>query len=181
MRSWSLSDLALNRPITVSMMLLAVFVLGIIGTFRLPLAFMPTENRAWISVRAQVARTSPNVLEREVIRPMEEALAGVRDLEKLQISSGSWGARASLNFRPGTDLDSRKLEVRERLDRIRGDLPDLVQRLEISSDRGDEEQPAVSLMLGGELLPASAHRDAAARADSRGRAGRIGRRGAARA
>ena len=82
MRSWSLSDLSLNRPITVSMMLLAVFVLGIIGTFRLPLAFMPTENRAWISVRAQVARTSPNVLEREVIRPMEEALAGVRDLEK---------------------------------------------------------------------------------------------------
>ncbi len=150
MRSWSLSDLALNRPITVSMMLLAVFVLGIIGTFRLPLAFMPTENRAWISVRAQVTRTSPNVLEREVIRPMEEALAGVRDLEKLQISSGSWGARASLNFRPGTDLDSRKLEVRERLDRVRADLPDLVQRLEISSDRGDEEQPAVSLMLASD-------------------------------
>ena len=150
MRSWSLSDLALNRPITVSMILLAVFVLGVIGTFRLPLAFMPTENRASISVRAQVTRTSPNVLEREVIRPMEEALAGVRDLEKLQISSGSWGARASLDFRPGTDLDSRKLEVRERLDRIRADLPDLVQRIDISSDRGDDEQPAVSLMLASD-------------------------------
>ena len=91
MRSWSLSDLALNRPVTVGMALIAVFVMGIIGTLRLPLAFLPSSQEAEIGVRVNVTRTSPAILEREIIRPLEEVLAGVRDLSELRMSSGGWG------------------------------------------------------------------------------------------
>lgn len=133
------------------MTLLAVFLLGLIATFQLPLAFLPSEDANRISVRAQITRTSPEVLERELIRPLEEKVAGIRDLEQIRVSSGSWGARAQLTFAAGTDIDARKLELRERLDRLEPDLPDFVQRFEVSSDSGPADAPMMRVRIASDL------------------------------
>ena len=125
-------------------------MMGIIGTLRLPLAFLPSSQEAEIGVRVNVTRTSPAILEREIIRPLEEVLAGVRDLSELRMSSGGWGARASINFRPGTDIDARMLEVRERVERVRPDFPDLVRSVEISADEGEDAEPVMSIVLASE-------------------------------
>ena len=61
MRRWSLSDLALDRPVTVGMTLVALFLLGLIATFRLPVAFMPTESASQVDIEVSVGRTSPEV------------------------------------------------------------------------------------------------------------------------
>jgi len=150
-RSWSFSDLALDRPVTVGMTLIAVFLLGLVATYALPLAFMPSGIASRVRVRANITRSSPSVIEREVIRPLEEALAGIRDTKKMQVSSGDWGVNVHLEFQPGTDIDARKLEVRERLDRARADLPELVERVEISSSHGDDESPLMRLQVAGDL------------------------------
>ena len=150
MHRWSLSDVALNRPVTVGMTLVALFLLGVIATFELPLAFLPSESVSRIQVRVNITRTSPEVLEREVIRPLEEQIAGIRDLRRLRVSSGSWGVRANLEFEPGTDIDARKLELRERLDRVRPVLPDFVQRLEVSSSAGPADQPVMRIQVASD-------------------------------
>src|SRR5690606_19389549 len=95
-------------------------------------------------------RTSPEVLEREVIRPIEETISGIRDLETMRTSSGSWGVRLHLEFRPGTDIDARKIELRERLDRAKPDLPDLVQRINVSSSRGSADEPISTIRIASE-------------------------------
>ncbi len=145
-RRWALSDLALDRPVTVGMLLVAVLVLGIIATFQLPLAFLPTENTSRIYIRASITRTSPEILEREVIRPMEEQVAGIRDLKRIHVGSGSWGVRVNLEFLPGTDIDARKLELRDRLDRLRPTLPEMVQRIEIGSYSANDD-PVLHLQI----------------------------------
>jgi HAE1 family hydrophobic/amphiphilic exporter-1 len=150
MRRWSLSDIALNRPVTVGMALVALFLLGVIATFKLPLAFLPSESVSQIQVRLNITRTSPEVLEREVIRPLEEQIAGIRDLERLRVSSGSWGVRAHLEFKAGTDIDSRKIELRERLDRVRPEFPELVQRIEVTSSSGPADQPVMRIQIAAE-------------------------------
>ncbi|EDM78501.1 acriflavin resistance protein [Plesiocystis pacifica SIR-1] len=147
MRRWSLSDLALARPVTVGMLLVAVFLLGTIALAKLPLAFLPAESAQRISIRVNLTRTSPEILERDVIRPLEESIAGVRDLEQMRVSSGSWGVRMRLKFRPGTDIDARKLEVRERVDRTRPDLPDTIQNIDLSSSSGAADEPVMQLRI----------------------------------
>ena len=147
MRRWSLSDLALNRPVSTMMVLTALFVLGLIATFRLPLAFMPAEEEQSVQVRADIARTSPEVLEREVIRPLEDAVAGIRDLKEMRTSSGGWGVRLNLSFMPGTDIDARKIELRERIDRAQPDLPDFVERVSISSSRGMADEAITTVRI----------------------------------
>lgn len=132
-RRSGLSDLALDRPVMIGMILLAIFVLGVIAVRALPLAFLPDTGSARVSVRIDLARTSPELVEREVIRPVEEQMAGLRGLQKIQVGSGGWGVRFNLEFGGGTDIDARKAEIRERLDRIRGTLPDTISRISMDS------------------------------------------------
>ena len=132
-RRSGLSDLALDRPVMVGMILLAIFVLGAIAVRALPLAFLPDTGSARVSVRIDLARTSPELVEREVIRPVEEQMAGLRGLQKIQVGSGGWGVRFNLEFGGGTDIDARKAEIRERLDRIRPTLPDTISRISMDS------------------------------------------------
>ena len=140
----------MNRPVTTSMLLVALLVLGVIATYALPLAFMPAETAKRVDVRVDIERTSPEIVERDVIRPLEEAVAGVRDLSGIRTSSGSWGVRLHLEFKPGTDIDARKIELRERLDRAKPDLPDLVQRYSVSSSRGAADAPISTIRIGSE-------------------------------
>ena len=133
MRRWSLSDLALDRPVTIGMVLCAVVLLGIIGMAKLPLSFIPSNTEPRLFVRVNITRTSPEVLERDVIRPIEEQVAGIRDLERIQVGSGSWGVRVNLQFEPGTDVEARKLELRDRIERVRPDLPDFVNNIKIGA------------------------------------------------
>lgn len=150
MRRWSLSDLALARPITVTMLLIAMFLLGSIAVFKLPLAFLPADAVSQVQVRVNITTTSPEVLERDVIRPLEEAVAGVRDLDRMRVSSGSWGVRMNLEFKPNTDIDARKLELRERLDRTRGSLPSSVQNIELNSSQGVADEPIMRVRIASD-------------------------------
>ncbi|WP_146658331.1 efflux RND transporter permease subunit [Enhygromyxa salina] len=150
MRSWSLSDLALARPVTVAMLLVAVFLLGTIAMVQLPLAFLPAESASRVRVRVNLTTTSPELLEREVIRPLEEALAGVRELDTIRVSSGSWGVRMDLEFQAGTDIDARKLELRERIDRARASLPDTIQTIELSSSQGSADEPIMRVRIASD-------------------------------
>jgi hydrophobic/amphiphilic exporter-1 (mainly G- bacteria), HAE1 family len=149
-RSWSLSDLALARPVTVAMVLLAMFLLGTIAVFKLPLAFLPADSVSRVQIRVDISTTSPEVLEREVIRPLEEAVAGVRDLDTMRVSSGSWGVRMNLEFQANTDIDARKLELRERIDRTRGELPTSVQNIELTSSSGAADEPVMRVRIASD-------------------------------
>src|SRR5690606_9631441 len=150
MRSWSLSDLALARPVTIAMVLVAMFLLGSIAVTQLPLAFLPAASISRVQVRVNVTTTSPEVLERDVIRPLEAAVAGVRDLDTMRVSSGSWGVRMMLEFQPNTDIDARKLELRERIDRTRALLPSSVQNIELVSTQGTADEPIMRVRIASD-------------------------------
>ncbi|MCX4247063.1 efflux RND transporter permease subunit [Paraliomyxa miuraensis] len=147
MRRFSLSDVALARPVTVGMLLVAVLVLGVIGATQMPLAFLPRRVSANAWIRVSIARTSPEVLERDVVRPLEEEVAGIRDLERIQVGTGTWGVRMNLEFEPGTDLDARKLELRDRIERVRPNLPEFVQRVEMGTRGDDNDDPVMEMLI----------------------------------
>ncbi|MGB1275894.1 MAG: efflux RND transporter permease subunit, partial [Nannocystaceae bacterium] len=156
--TWSLADLALTRPVMIGMLLIAVFLLGALATFELPLAFMPSQSSPRVSIRFRLPRTSPELLERDIIRPIEEQVAGLSGLQRIQVGSGAWGVRVNLEFVQGTDIDARKVEVRERIDRLKPDLPDTLRTIEIDSAR-DDDAPVMSLRIASEQDLSSRYSD----------------------
>ena len=87
------------------------------------------------------------MLERDVVRPLEEQVAGIRDLTRIQVGTGTWGVRMNLEFDPGTDLDARKLELRDRIERVRPDLPEFVQAVEMGTRGNDADDPVMEMRI----------------------------------
>jgi len=129
----TLPELAIRRPITTLMILVSVFVIGTIALTRLPLAFLPEAEQPMLSVIVPYANASPESVERSILRPMEDALGSVSGLRHMWSGCDEDGARVSLFFDWDTDMKLKRVEIRERVDRAREELPADVEEIHISN------------------------------------------------
>ncbi|MDX1500890.1 MAG: efflux RND transporter permease subunit [Thermoanaerobaculia bacterium] len=120
---------AVERRVTMGMVVLGVLVLGWISLTRLPLEFLPSFSSSNISVQAVYPSSSPVEVERLVVRPLEDAMGTINGIDTLSASAAADGARIDISFVDGTDMDMAAVEVRDRLDRARHLLPDDLERI----------------------------------------------------
>ena len=119
-----ISEYAINNPVTTTMVTLSVIVLGLLSLSRIPLIFLPDINRPFLRIQANYQGSNPEEVERLITRPIEEVMGTVSGLKSINSNSSSNGASVRLEFEQGRDMDIASMEVRERLDRIRRQLPD---------------------------------------------------------
>ena len=120
----SIPRLAIERPITMFMLSLVVMLIGGLSLVRLPVDLMPDVSFPSITVRVGYAGVGPLEMEELVTRPIEQALSAVAGLERLESTSSEGSARVTLNLAWGTDLNEAADDIRNRLDRVRGRLPE---------------------------------------------------------
>jgi HAE1 family hydrophobic/amphiphilic exporter-1 len=101
-----------------------IILLGLISLARLPVDLMPDISFPSITVRVGYSGVGPLEMEELVTRPLEQALSAVAGLERLESTSSEGSSRVTLNFAWGTDLNEAADDVRNRLDRIRGRMPE---------------------------------------------------------
>lgn len=121
---YTLPDLAVRRPVTTVMLLVSMTVLGAVAVFQLPLAFMPDVVQPKLFVRVPYPSASPEQVERMVVRPLEEALGSVRGIRHMWARCGQDGAMVGLDFDWKVDMRHARVEVWEKLDRVRRELPE---------------------------------------------------------
>lgn len=149
----SLPRFAVQRPVTTGMMVVTVIVLGLISTSLIPLDMFPSFERPVLQVSVPYPDASPNEVERRIVRPLEEELGTVRSLDVIRSTASQNQARVELEFLPGTDMDMAALEVRERIELVRGQLPPDVQRINLRRYSSDE-QPVLRAAIGWDGDPA---------------------------
>jgi len=120
----SIPRLAIQRPVTMFMLSGVIMLIGWISFTRLPVDLMPDVSFPSITVRVGYAGVGPLEMEELVTRPLEQAMSAVAGLERLESTSSEGSSRVTLNFAWGTDLNEAADDVRNRLDRIRGRLPE---------------------------------------------------------
>jgi hydrophobic/amphiphilic exporter-1 (mainly G- bacteria), HAE1 family len=120
----SIPRLAIERPITMFMLSAVVILIGGLSLARLPVDLMPDVSFPSITVRVTYAGVGPLEMEELVTRPIEQALSAVAGLERLESTSSEGSARVTLNLAWGTDLNEAADDIRNRLDRVRGRLPE---------------------------------------------------------
>jgi HAE1 family hydrophobic/amphiphilic exporter-1 len=120
----SIPRLAIQRPVTMFMISGVVILLGVMSLERLPVDLMPDVSFPSITVRVGYAGVGPLEMEELVTRPIEQAMSAVAGLERLESTSQEGSSRVTLNFAWGTDLNEAADDVRNRLDRVRGRLPE---------------------------------------------------------
>ena len=120
----SIPRLAIERPVTMFMLSGVIMLLGWISFTRLPVDLMPDVTFPSITVRVSYSGVGPLEMEELVTRPLEQALSATSGVERIESTSSEGSSRVSLNFAWGTDLNEAADDVRSRLDRIRGRLPE---------------------------------------------------------
>jgi len=125
----SIVETSLRRPVTVVMFFLSLLVIGAIASVRLPLEQFPEINAPFLMVSLPYAGSTPQEIERNLVRPVEETLATLPGIKTMRAQARADGGSIFMEFSDwDRDIAIAASEARDRIDAIRSDLPDDFQR-----------------------------------------------------
>ena len=110
------------------MVFLVIITLGLVSFSRLSIDLMPEVTYPVISVIGSYGNVGPQEMEELVTRPIEEALAAVQNVEEITSTSSEGRSMVRVAFTWGTDLDVVANDIRDRIDRVLGRLPEDMER-----------------------------------------------------
>src|SRR5687767_12065967 len=120
----SIPRLAIERPVTMFMISVVITLLGAISLTRLPVDLMPEFEQPTLTVRTTYQGVGPLEMEELITRPLEQAVAAVPGVIRVQSQSSEGNSQVQVAFEWGHDLSEAADEVRTRVDRMRNRLPE---------------------------------------------------------
>ena len=144
-----LSDLSIRRPVLASMVSLALVLFGAIGYTRLAVREFPDVDPPIVSVSTELPGANPQVVESAVTDILEEELSTVEGLRTLTSSSAEGFSNITLEFNLERGVEAAAQDVRDKVARIRGRLPEDVREPVVAKQEADA-QPFFWLALSGE-------------------------------
>jgi HAE1 family hydrophobic/amphiphilic exporter-1 len=152
----ALADFAIRRPVTIMMLFLSMLIFGIISSQLLPLEKFPSIDIPEIAIRIPYKDATPVEVEKMITRPVEETLATMSGIKRLRSRSSEDGAEIQLQFAWDENLKAKGIEAREKIDAIRADLPDDVERI-LVYQFNTNDMPIFSLRVSSDRDLSSAY------------------------
>ncbi len=120
----NIADFCLKHKVTTIMAYVLVVVFGIMGFASLPLAMLPDMELPMAIVYTTYSNAGPQEVENMVTKPIESASASVSGMDEIQSLSSEGASMVMIRFADGTNMDEAMVDLRDRLDRIKGFLPE---------------------------------------------------------
>ena len=118
-----LSRIAVKKPITTIMVTFIIILLGIVSLTRIPIDLLPKIDIPIAIVSTSYRGAGPLEIEKIITQPIEQALATVSNIENISSTSSEGSSVVVVEFAYGTDMNFATLEMREKIDMIKGFLP----------------------------------------------------------
>jgi len=118
----NLPQFAVRRPYTVLMIFLAIFLIGLIAIFKLPIDLLPEIEPPVISVIVPYPGATASDVESDVVKFLEDMLSTVPNLDELNSLSKDNLGMVSCKFKWGTNLDVASNDVRDKVDLAKWDI-----------------------------------------------------------
>ena len=146
-----LSDLSIRRPVFITMIMLAFVVLGAFALRRLSIDEFPNVDLPVITVTTTWAGAGPESVESDVSKKIEEALNTVPGVKQISSQSLEGVSSVVIQFNLNVKINDAANDVREKLARIKPDLPidakdPLIERLDPA------DRPILSLALSSDSM-----------------------------
>jgi len=146
-----LSNLSIKRPIFATVMMLVLVTLGIFSYRRLAIDMFPDVEIPVVSIVTKFPGSSPETVEREVSKRIEEAVNPISGVKHVMSTSRESVSSVVIMFHLEVKLNDVVQEVRAKVSAIRGILPQgieepIIQKLDFAAF------PVVSLAVRSENL-----------------------------
>ncbi|MDZ7682532.1 MAG: efflux RND transporter permease subunit [Fodinibius sp.] len=143
------TDLSLRRPVTTMMVFISFVVIGIIASRMVPLEYFPDISFPGAYISVPYANSTPEEVERNITRPIEEAIATISGIERINSSSSENQAGIFVQFKMGSDISLKAMELKEKIDGVRNQLPDDMERFYINKFSA-QDNPMMNLRISSE-------------------------------
>ena len=120
----NIADFCLKHKVTTIMAYVLIVVFGIMGFTSLPLALMPDIELPMAVVYTTYSNAGPQEVENMVTKTIESACASVSGMDEIQSLSSEGSSMVMVTFADGTDMDEAMVDLRDRIDRVKGYLPE---------------------------------------------------------
>lgn len=144
-------ELFIRRPVLSIVLSILVVLIGAVSYSRLTVRQFPNIDEPVVSVRTSYTGASAEIMESQVTQVLEDSIAGIEGIEIITSQSRQQTSNISVRFRPEVNPDVAASDVRDRVSRVRGRLPDEIEEPIISKVEADA-QPVVYLSLTGQGL-----------------------------
>ncbi len=144
-----LSEICIRRPVLASMMSLSLVLFGLIALGRLPVRELPDVDPPIVNVLTVYPGASSTVVETEVTEKLEEAINTIEGIRTLRSTSREQVSSISVEFDLARSVDLSAQDVRDRVARVRGRLPEDIEEPVISK-QDEDARPFMWIAIFGE-------------------------------
>lgn len=133
----NLPEICIRRPVLAMVLSLILLLLGIISFDRLTIREYPAIDLPSVQVTTAYIGATADIVESQVTSPLEDSLAGITGIKQISSVTRDGNSNITLTFQLGRDADSAAADVRDRVARVRGRLPDNIDEPAIAKVEAD--------------------------------------------
>ena len=151
-----LPEICIKRPVFATVLSLVILLVGLISYTRLSVREYPRIDEPVVSVSVTYRGASAEVVESQVTKPLEDSLSGIEGVEVMTSQSRAETSRINVRFTLKRDPDSAAADVRDKVARARGKLPDTIDEPIIAKVEADAFPVIYIAVQAGSLTPLEA-------------------------
>jgi multidrug efflux pump len=118
-----ISEVSIRRPVFAMVISLLLIIFGLVSLDRLAIREYPDIDRPVVSVTTRYSGASAPVIETKVTQIIEDSIAGIEGILKIESESQDERSQVRIEFDVSREIDGAANDVRDRVSRIMGDLP----------------------------------------------------------
>ena len=146
-----ISETSIRRPVLACVMSLLLVLIGLVSFNQLSLREYPRIDEPLVNVSTRLLGASSEVIESQVTKPLEDSIAGIDGVDIMTSVSRTESSQITVRFKLSKDPDTAAAEVRDRVARVRGRLPDAADEPVISKVEADAT-PTIWLAYTSETM-----------------------------
>jgi HAE1 family hydrophobic/amphiphilic exporter-1 len=143
-----LAELCIKRPVFATMLVMAFIVVGAFSYFKLGVDLFPKIDLPTVTITTRLDGASPEEVETQVTKRIEEAVNTIAGVDELRSVSAEGVSQVFVVFVLERDIDEAAQDVRDKVNRILGELPSDV-KAPVIEKLDPDTQPVLSLAISG--------------------------------
>ena len=144
-----LSEISIKRPVLATVMSLLVLLIGALAYDRLTVREYPKTDLPVVTVETTYPGASASIIETQVTQVIEDSLSGIEGIDFMNSISRTEKSQITVTFKINRDPDSAAADVRDRVSRVIGRLPDDADTPVVAKTEADA-QPIIWLAFSSD-------------------------------
>jgi multidrug efflux pump len=134
-----LSDVSVKRPVLATVLNLLLVVFGVFAMLNISVREYPDIDPPIVSVSTSYPGASASVIETQITQIIEDQIAGIEGIKRLTSQSRDGRSNISVEFLLSRNIDDAANDVRDRVSRVLGELPDQADPPEVTKADADAQ------------------------------------------